>query len=172
MRLTDCDETYSDAILAIFNRAITTSTAVYDYKPRTAETMSAWFESKRQGGYPVIGALTESGDLMGFASYGKFRPWPAYKYTVEHSLYVAEHYRGLGVGKHLLAETINRAKAQDYHALVGAIDSQNTASIRLHESHGFRLVGTMPQVGFKFDRWLDLCLYQLVLDTPNTPTDG
>lgn len=172
MRLTDCDETYSDAILAIFNRAITTSTAVYDYQPRTAEIMAAWFESKRQGGYPVIGALTESGDLMGFASYGKFRPWPAYKYTVEHSLYVAEHYRGLGVGKQLLAETITRAKAQDYHALVGAIDSQNTASIRLHESQSFKLVGTMPQVGFKFGRWLDLCLYQLVLDTPASPSDG
>ncbi|MEZ6190748.1 MAG: N-acetyltransferase family protein [Phycisphaerales bacterium] len=124
MRLADCDETYSDAILTILNRAITTSTAVYDYQPRTAEIMAAWFESKRQGGYPVIGALTESGDLMGFASYGKFRPWPAYKYTVEHSLYVAEHYRGLGVGKQLLAETITTLSSGLPH-FVGAIDSKH-----------------------------------------------
>lgn len=172
MRLIDCDEQYSDAILGILNRAITTSTAVYDYQPRTSEMMAAWFRAKRQGGYPVIGALTESGDLMGFASYGAFRPWPAYKYTVEHSLYVAEHYRGLGVGRHLLAETIERAQARDYHALVGAIDSRNAASIRMHEAQGFRLIGTMPQVGFKFGRWLDLCLYQRLLDTPAAPMDG
>lgn len=172
MRLIDCDERYSDTIRSIFNDAITTSTAVYDYQPRSAEMIAAWFESKRQGGYPVIGALTESGELMGFASYGAFRPWPAYKYTVEHSLYVAKHFRGLGVGRRLLAEIIARAQSQDYHALIGAIDSQNTASIKLHTGRGFRLVGTMPRVGFKFGRWLDLCLYQLELDTPASPVDG
>lgn len=172
MKLIDCDERYADATRRILNDAIIHSTAVYDYRPRSAEAIAAWFESKRRGDYPVLGMLSDSGELIGFASYGPFRPWPAYKYTLEHSLYVAEACRGRGIGGHLLTELIDRARAQGYHALVGAIDSTNSASTRLHKRHGFACVGTMPQVGFKFGRWLDLCLYQRVLDTPADPADG
>ena len=172
MRVIDCEEQHAGAIQSIFNDVIATATAIYEYQPRSAETVRAWFESKRQGGYPVLGAISDADELMGFASYGPFRPWPAYKYTVEHSLHVAEPFRGRGVGRRLLEELITRAKAQDYHTMIGGIDSRNTASIRLHVSLGFRCVGTLPQVGFKFDRWLDLCLYQLILDTPAKPVDG
>jgi phosphinothricin acetyltransferase len=172
MRLIDCSPEHGGAILAILNHAITTSTAVYDYRPRTPRMIADWFESKRQKDHPVIGALSDSGELIGFASYGPFRPWPAYKYTLEHSLYVAEANRGRGVGGRLLGELIERAAAQGYHALVGAIDSTNATSIRLHERYGFTCVGTLPQVGFKFGRWLDLCLYQRVFDTPADPVDG
>jgi L-amino acid N-acyltransferase YncA len=172
MRLIRCDATFSDPILAIFNEAILHSTALYDYKPRTADSMTRWFENKRDGNFPVIGAIDDSGGLLGFASYGTFRAWPAYKYSVEHSIYIAAPQRGRGLGKLLLQELIKSAQDQDYHTLIGGIDSQNTASIRLHQRFGFQPAGRLRQAGFKFGRWLDLDFYQLLLETPICPQDG
>jgi phosphinothricin acetyltransferase len=172
MNLIRCDSSYSDQILAILNEAILNSTALYDYKPRTPEMMLGWFEAKKKGNYPVAGAVTETGGLMGFASYGPFRAWPAYKYTVEHSVYVGAEFRGQGIGKRLLQEVVAAAQAQDYHVLVGGIDSQNAVSIRLHQRFGFHHAGTVRQAGFKFGRWLDLAFYQLILKTPMRPVEG
>jgi phosphinothricin acetyltransferase len=172
MKIIRCDNAYSEQILAIFNEAILNSTALYDYKARTPEMMTAWFEAKRKGNYPVIGVISNEGALMGFGSYGIFRVWPAYKYTVEHSIYVEASCRGRGIGKVLLQEIITSARAQNYHALIGGIDSQNAASIALHKRFGFRHAGTLHQVGFKFGRWLDLAFYQLILETPLTPAAG
>ena len=172
MNLIRCDASFSDRILAIFNDAILHSTALYDYKPRTMESMVAWFENKRKGNFPVVGALDEAGELLGFASYGTFRAWPAYKYSVEHSIYVAAKYRGKGLGKLLLQEVIRNARQQNYHVLIGGIDSQNAVSVRLHRQFGFEHAGTIRQVGFKFGKWLDLDFYQLILDTPAEPLDG
>jgi phosphinothricin acetyltransferase len=172
MNLIRCDASFADQILAIFNEAILNSTSLYDYKPRTKESMVSWFENKKKGAFPVIGTVGESGELLGFASYGTFRAWPAYKYSVEHSIYVAANHRGKGLGKLLLQEVIKSARDQDYHVLIGGIDSQNAASVRLHKQFGFQHAGTIRQVGFKFGRWLDLDFYQLVLDTPTAPIDG
>jgi phosphinothricin acetyltransferase len=172
MNLIRCDATFAEQILAIFNDAILHSTALYDYKPRSRESMTAWFENKQKGNFPVIGAVGEAGELLGFGSYGTFRAWPAYKYSVEHSIYVAAKHRGKGIGKVLLQEIINTARQQNYHVLIGGIDSQNTASIQLHTRLGFQPAGTIRQVGFKFGRWLDLDFYQLTLDTPAQPVDG
>ena len=172
MKLTRCDASFAQQILAIFNDAILHSTALYDYKPRNLDSMELWFENKRKGNFPVIGIVTESGELLGFASYGTFRAWPAYKYSVEHSIYVAAEHRGKGLGKQLLQQVIQEAGAQDYHALIGGIDSQNAASIQLHRRFGFQHAGTLRQVGFKFGRWLDLDFYQLILATPKQPADG
>ena len=172
MNLIQCDPSFSDQILAIFNEAIVHSTALYDYKPRTAESMVSWFDNKRKGNFPVIGVVDPTGRLLGFASYGTFRGWPAYKYSVEHSVYVAATHRGQGLGKLLLHETIQHAREQNYHVLIGGIDSQNSVSIRLHKRCGFVHAGTIRQVGFKFGRWLDLDFYQLILETPTAPTDG
>jgi len=169
MNLIRCDRTYADSILGILNEAILNSTAIYDYKPRTPEVMATWFEVKEKGNYPVVGALGDGGEFMGFGSYGTFRAWPGYKYTVEHSIYVSPEFRGRGIGKRLLQELVNTAQAQDYHVIVGGIDSQNAASIRLHESLGFVHAGTIRQAGFKFGRWLDLVFYQLILPTPAHP---
>ena len=163
---------HSEAVLSILNEAITTSTALYDYTPRTLEMMTGWFEAKRKGGYPVIGVEDSSGQLLGFASYGAFRNWPAYKYTVEHSVYVDSQFRGRGVGRVLLEEIIEYARSQDYHVLIGGIDTANKASIALHEKLGFTHCATIQQVGFKFGRWLDLSFYQLILATPLHPMDG
>ena len=89
-------ERHADQILAIFNEAIVTSTALYDYKPRPREAMQGWFQAKRGGGFPVVGYENAAGELMAFASYGTFRAWPAYKYSVEHSVYVDGRFRGQG----------------------------------------------------------------------------
>jgi len=173
MRIIQCDpQRHADAILAIFNDAILNSTALYDYKSRTKEMMAAWFETKAKGKYPVIGIENDSGELMGFGSYGTFRAFPAYQYTVEHSVYVDARFRGQGIGKRLLREIITAAQQQDYHVLVGAIDASNSVSIRLHEALGFTPCGTIRQAGFKFNRWLDLVFYQLLLPTPTEPRDG
>lgn len=171
-RFGDCSAASAPEILAIFNDAILTSTAIYDYRPRTLETMQTWFEAKRKGRYPILGAFAADGSLLGFASYGPFRAFPAYKYTVEHSVYVRGDARGKGVGRALMLRLIESAKAQDYHVLIGVIDSENKASVRLHESLGFACCAGIRQAGFKFGRWLDLEFYQLVLPTPAAPVDG
>jgi phosphinothricin acetyltransferase len=173
MRLVDCTEAdHAGPILEILNDAIVTSTALYDYKPRPPEAMEAWFATKRQGGFPVIGAVDEAGQLLGFASWGTFRAFPAYKYTVEHSVYVHREHRGQGLGAMLLQRIVELAREREVHVLVGGIDAANAASIELHRRLGFEHAGTVRQAGFKFGRWLDLAFYQLVLDTPARPVDG
>jgi len=172
MNVIRCDRSHSQQILAIFNDAILNSTALYDYKPRTETMMTAWFDTKERGNFPVVGLVDENATLLGFASYGTFRAWPAYKYTVEHSVYVAAAFRGRGLGKVLLGEIIAAAREQQYHVLVGGIDSQNAASIGLHKAFGFEHAGSLSQVGYKFGRWLDLDWYQLILETPSQPDEG
>lgn len=173
MKIIQCDfERHGEAIMGIFNEAIANTTALYEYKPRTMEYMTTWFAAKARGNYPVIGVTSDDGELTGFATYGQFRPHPAYKYIVEHSVYVNVLYRRRGLGQKLLLETISAAKRQDYHVLIGAIDAANTGSISLHEKLGFAACGTVRQAGFKFGRWLDLAFYQLVLPTPAKPVDG
>ena len=173
MTIIPCEERpHAAPILAILNEAIANSTAIYDYKPRTMETMRSWFETKTKGNYPVIGAQAEDGELMGFASYGSFRAWPAYKYSVEHSVYVGTRFRGRGVGRRLLEAVIEAARVQDHHVLIGGVDATNAASMALHEGLGFTRCGTIRQAGFKFGRWLDLSFYQLILATPLQPIDG
>ncbi len=172
MEIIDCGERYCDQIQAIFNEAIATSTALYDYSPRSRAVILEWFANKRAGGFPVVGAVSADGILAGFGSYGTFRAFPAFKYTVEHSLYVAPEFRGQGIGRLLLAELIGRAGQQGCHLLVGGIDSENTASRKLHRRFGFIHTGTIREAGFKFGRWLDLEFHQLILATPAEPRDG
>jgi phosphinothricin acetyltransferase len=134
--------------------------------------MRSWFDAKVAGNFPVIGVEDSDGKLLGFASYGVFRAWPAYKYSVEHSVYVHSARRGRGLGDVLMRELIKVAEEQDYHTLVGVIDNGNQASIAFHEKLGFAHAGTLRQAGFKFGRWLDVSFYQLLLQTPAAPFDG
>jgi phosphinothricin acetyltransferase len=106
---------------------------------------------------------------LGFATYGMFRVRPAYKYSVEHSVYVRKDKRGQGIGKILLKEIIKKAEVQNFHIMVGVIDASNTVSMKLHEKEGFILTGIMKEVGYKFDKWLDAAFYQLTLKTPEHP---
>jgi len=170
-QLRPCAEKQLPEILDIFNDAILNSTALYDYKTRTMETMHAWYADKISHDSPIVGAFDDDGTLLGFATYGMFRVRPAYKYTVEHSVYVRADKRGMGLGKVLLREIIKKAEEQNYHVLVGVIDAENTVSMKLHENEGFVLTGIMTQVGYKFGKWLDAAFYQLTLKTPIAPNE-
>lgn len=165
-------QAHAGAILGILNEAITSSTALYDYQPRTPESMVAWFGAKAAGNFPVIGAVDEKGALAGFATYGTFRAFPAYKYSVEHSVYVHRDHRGQGLGLALMGELIAAANQRQVHTLIGAIDMANTASIALHEKLGFSHAGTIKEAGFKFGRWLDVGFWQLVLAGPERAVEG
>jgi L-amino acid N-acyltransferase len=144
-----------DAILAIYNEAVIHTTATYDYEPRTREAQAQWFEAKRAQRLPVLVAL-KAGTVCGFASYGPFRPWAAYLYTVENSLYVAPEHRGRGVGTAILGPLLEIARSRRLHAMVAGIDAANTASLKLHAKFGFEEVAHFREVGWKFERWLDL----------------
>ena len=158
-------------ILDIYNDIILTTTAVYQYTPQTLDMRRAWYDTKRKDGHPVFVAESE-GKIVGFSSYGPFRAWAAYKYTVENSVYVASEQRGKGIGKLLLAPLIQAARENDLHAIIAGIDGSNAASIKLHQSFGFEQVAHFRQVGYKFGRWLDLKFMELLLNTPEHPHDG
>jgi L-amino acid N-acyltransferase len=160
------------AIRDIYNDAILNSTAVYDYKPRTTEDVTRWFGAKATAALPVLGATDEAGNLCGFASYGPFRAWAAYKYTIEHSVYVHPDWRRQGVARQLLLALIAKASQAQYRTMVGGIDAENAASIQLHLQLGFVAAGTVKQAGYKFGRWLDLAFYQLMLPGPDLPTES
>jgi len=166
-----CDEAQLPEILEIFNEAIINTTGIYDYNVRTMDDMLSWYYTKIKGDYPLIGLFDINDDLLGFGTYGPFRTRPAYKYSIEHSIYVRTDMRGKGYGRVLLNEIINQAIHEDLHVLVGGIDSDNEISIKLHEKMGFEFSGTIRHAGYKFGKWLDLSFYQLILKTPINPVE-
>ncbi len=159
-----------DAILEIYNHIIVHTTSVYQYKPQTLDMRKQWFEEKMKAKLPVF-AAEHDGKVVGFSSLGPFRNWPAYKYTVESSIYVAESSRGQGIGKVLMQPLINTAIELSLHTIVAGIDAANEGSIRFHKNLGFTEVAHFKQVGYKFGRWLDLKFMQLILTTPASPAD-
>ena len=159
-------------ILEIYNDVILHTTAVYTYEPHTSEMRKAWYDDKVKAGYPVLVA-EEDGHVIGLSSYGPFRAWPAYKYTVENSVYVAENSRGKGIARLLMQPLIDAARSQGYHAIIAGIDAANHASIGLHRHFGFEEVAHFREVGYKFGRWLDLTFMELLLEgSPARPVDG
>ena len=163
MFLKNCSEKHLPEILAIFNEAIINTTSLYDYEPRTIEKMYDFYNERTEKNIPIIGAFDENNTLLGFATYGSFRPHDGYKFTAEHSVYVHTDQRGKGLGKILLLELIKEAKQRDVHSLIAVIDADNNISITLHEQLGFKFCGKIPQAGFKFERWLDIVFYQLII---------
>lgn len=162
MYLRPCEERHLVSIMDIFNDTILHSTALYEYQPRTMVQVREWFEEKRSEEIPVLGYFDRQDHLLGFATYGNFRPKPAYRFTVEHSVYIHPGHRGQGAGKTLLLAIIAAIKERGYHCTIGGIDAANEPSIRLHESLGFECCGHLREVGFKFGQWLDLKFYQLI----------
>ncbi|MCE7982812.1 MAG: N-acetyltransferase family protein [Caldilinea sp. CFX5] len=159
------------AILTIYNDAILTTTAVYDYDPHTLAMRQTWYEAKVAAGLPVFVA-DDAGAVVGFSALGPFRAWAAYKYTVENSIYVAAARRGQGIGKLLLPPLIEAARRMEMHAIIAGIDATNVASYRLHQNFGFVEVAHFREVGYKFGRWLDLKFLELLLETPHRPQEG
>lgn len=156
-------ETDLAAMLDIYNEIILHTTAVYDYKPHTMEMRKQWWETKQQQGFPVFVA-EEDGRLLGFSSIGPFRAWAAYQYSVENSVYVAASARRKGIGKLLIPPLIETARKMGLHTIIAGIDATNESSLRLHRHFGFEEVAHFKQVGWKFDRWLDLKFLQLIIE--------
>lgn len=153
----------TQAILDIINYNILHSTALYDYNIRTYEQQKAILDDKLAKKFPVIVAEA-NGQVVGFGMYSEFRFREAYKFTVEHSVYVANDYHGKGIGNLLLAELITLAKAQKLHTMIAVIDAENQGSVSFHEKFGFKTVGIIKESGYKFNRWLHSVFMQLILD--------
>ena len=149
-------------VLAIYNQVMATSTALYREEPATLEAHQAWFRARTAAGYPVLVA-TDAAGVAGFASFGDFRPWPGYRFTVEHSVHVRADRRGAGVGGALMQPLIARAAALGKHVMIAGVDAVNVASLRFHQRLGFVPVAHFREVGFKFGRWLDLMFLQRFL---------
>lgn len=158
--MADKDDVLS--ILNIYNEAILNTTAVYDYLPHTFEMRKQWFDTKKQQNFPVF-VVEDDSEVVGFSSIGPFRAWAAYQYTVENAIYVRTDRQGKGIGKLLMQPLIDAAKAMRIHTIVAGIDADNMGSIQLHKHFGFEEVAHFKQVGWKFDKWLDLKFMQLML---------
>ena len=161
----DATEADLPAILAITNQAIAETTAVWNNTPATLAARAAWMRERQGRGLPVLVA-TDGAEVLGFASFGDFRPFEGYAATVEHSIYVATTAQRRGVGAALLTALVERAEALGKHVIVGGIEAGNTASIALHARAGFVETARMPEVGRKFGRWLDLVFMQKTLNPP------
>jgi L-amino acid N-acyltransferase YncA len=158
------DAVHSDleAIRAMYNHAIVNTTAVYEYDTFGEPYMEEWWKSKQSGRWPVV-VFEMDGIAVAFGTYGTFRARAAYVSCVEHSLYVHPDYQGRGLGKEMLRVLIQRAQNDGRHTMVAGVDANNAVSIRLHLEQGFREVGRLSEVAYKFDRWLDLVFLQLTL---------
>lgn len=152
--LTDIRDILNEEILHAFSN--------YDEVPKTETDIALWFEEKVQKGYPILVVVTDK-KVIAFATYGRFREKYGYRFSAEHSLYVAKEYRSSGIGNKLFNELIKVAKSQNYHSLIAGIDASNLGSIRFHEKFGFKEVGRIPESAYKFGKWLDLVFMQKML---------
>jgi phosphinothricin acetyltransferase len=165
MQIRDALESDLPGLLAIYNDVIATSTAIYSYVPVTLEDRTQWWRGRVASGYPVLVAVDESG-VIGYSTFGDFRSWPGYRFTVEHSVHVRADRRGQGLGKDLVEALFPRAAALGKHVMIAGVDAANEASIRFHERLGFQRAGLLREVGHKFDRWLDLVFLQRWISAP------
>jgi L-amino acid N-acyltransferase YncA len=161
------DATYDDlpALRALFNALIPTTTVAWRDHEATADEMASWFEQQHADGHPVLVA-DHDGAVVGYTCWSTFRGgprFPGYRHTVELTVHVDEGHHGQGVGRALLERLVDEAARRDVHALVAAVDADNAGSIAFHRSLGFAEVARMPEVGRKFDRWLDLVLLQRIV---------
>jgi len=158
-RLATIDD--AEATRAIYNVEVTESTVTFDLVPRTLEEQRAWLTA-RSGAHAVLVA-EDGGDVVGFASFSPYRDRPAYSTSVEDSVYVRRDQQGKGVGTLLLAELVTLATSHGFHTMIARIVGGHDASIALHRSLGFEVVGTEREVGRKFGRWLDVLVMQRLL---------
>lgn len=146
----------------IFNDVIATSNSVYSEVLTSLENRTEWFDAKMSAGFPFLVAV-EADAVVAYGSYGHFRPAQGYRFTVEHTIHVRTDKRGLGLGKQLLERLIALAKEQGIHVMVGAFDSANVASLKLHEKYGFIEVARLPEIANRYGEWLTLVLMQKIL---------
>ncbi len=150
------------SILEIVNYNINHTTNIYEYLPRTLEEQIQQLEDKLKKGFPILVSEINN-EVVGFGYYSEFRTRPAYQFTIEHSVYVSNQYHNKGIGKILLSELIQLAKKQNKNTMIAVIDSENQNSVVFHQKAGFKTVGIIEQSGYKFDRWLNSVIMQLLL---------
>jgi phosphinothricin acetyltransferase len=163
LRLATIDD--AEAIRQIYNLEVTTSTATFDLVPRTLEVQREWLDA-RSGAHAVVVAVDDAGAGDGVLGFGSLSPWrdrPAYSTTVEDSVYIHRDHHGQGVGKAILQELVTTATNHGFHACMARIVGGHDASIALHVSCGFEVVGTEREVGRKFGKWLDVVLMERLL---------
>jgi phosphinothricin acetyltransferase len=159
-RLRAATEADLPGILAIYNDAVLNSTAIWNDNPADLANRRAWLADRRAKSYPVIVAVDEDEAVLGYASFGDFRPFEGFRISVEHSVYVADAARGQGLGRTLLEALFEPARALGKRVMIGGITAGNEASLTLHAKLGFVETGRMPGIGTKFGRRLDLVLVQ------------
>lgn len=159
------------ALLALNNYGIRHLDANWTEQEETLDEKTRWFEERTRAGFPILVAVDEADQLLGYGSYGPYRAKEGYRLTVEHTIYVDVEAQGKGVGKALLARLIELARDGGRHLLIGVIDDQNEVSIKLHEKFGFTIAGRLPQSGVKNGRWLGQVSMILQLDDRDVPTD-
>ena len=152
----------AESIRAIYNAEVSTSTATFDLVPRSLAEQQAWLAA-RSGAHVAVVVSDDRGEIVGFGSLSPYRDRPAYRTTVEDSVYVRRDHQGAGVGSLVLGELVARASAHGFHAVMARIVGGHEASIALHRRHGFTLVGVEREVGRKFTRWLDVAVMQRLL---------
>lgn len=156
------------AITAIYEHAVCTGTATFELDPPDLAAMTQRYEALTVGGFPYLVAVMED-VVAGYAYAGPYRPRPAYRFTVENSIYLDPQRQGLRIGTRLLQQLIEDCEARGYRQMIAVIgDSANAASIALHARTGFQMIGTHPNVGFKFGRWLDTVMMQRALNDGGT----
>ena len=152
----------AEAIRAIYNREVLGGTVTFDLVERSPDDQQVWLD-EHSGAHPAVVAVDDRGRVSGFGSLSPYRSRPAYRTTVEDSVYVHSASRGQGVGRAVLDELIDLAGAHGFHAIMARIVGDHEASIRLHQGCGFELVGIERQVGRKFGRWLDVAIMQRLI---------
>ena len=169
VQIRDALDTDLAGILRIYNDAVENSTAIWNDRIVDLDNRRVWLAERHDQGYPVLVAIDEGGQVAGYASFGPWRPHDGFRHTVENSVYVSPDHRGSGIGRSLMKALIERARMLEKHVMVAFIESENRASVHMHQQLGFIHVGQMRQVGCKFGRWLDLTMMQLTLNRTSQP---
>jgi len=177
MQIRDAVQSDFEQITAIYNEVLANSTAIYNDRPATVEERISWWRSRVTQGYPVLVAASDSQavsgpQIAGFATFGDFRSWPGYRFTVEGTVHIRAGERGHGVGTALLNAIVARARTQGKHIMIAGVDSENAASLRFLERFGFARAGCLREVGYKFNRYLDLVFMQYWIAPPRETQSG
>jgi len=169
VQIRDAQDADLPSILQIYNDAVQNSTAIWNDRVVDLDNRRAWLAERHAQGYPVLVAVDDDQRIAGYASFGPWRPHDGFRHSVENSVYVGPDHRGSGIGRSLMQALIARARELEKHVMIAFIESENRASVHMHQQLGFIHVGQMRQVGCKFGRWLDLTMMQLTLGASPRP---
>lgn len=161
VRIVPAHDEHLQEITEIYNEAVRNTTATFDAHPKTLDEQRSWM-NEHGGKHPIVVAVCR-GEVVGWGSLSRFSDRKCYENAVEDSVYVRKEFRGRGIGRMILRRLIGEARKAGHHAIVARLDAGNEASIALHREMGFEQVGYLKEVGYKFGRWLDVVMMEIVL---------